>query len=80
MKEVLLSGCTDQEYSYDAQIGGVYHGAMTYFALEAIRSANYHLTYAQLHARLSDLIEDGGYPQHPQLEGSGAHKRRQIFT
>jgi hypothetical protein len=75
-----LSGCTDREYSYDALIGGVYHGAMTYFALEAIRSANYHLTYAQLHARLSDLIEAGGYPQHPQLEGSGAHKRRQIFT
>ena len=80
MKEVPLSGCTDREYSYDALIGGVYHGAMTYFALEAIRSANYRLTYAQLHARLSDLIEDGGYPQHPQLEGSGAHKRHQIFT
>ena len=80
MKEMLLSGCTDREYSYDALIGGVYHGAMTYFALEAIRSANYRLTYAQLHARLSDLIEDGGYPQHPQLEGSEAHKRRQIFT
>jgi hypothetical protein len=61
-------------------IGGVYHGAMTYYALEAIRSAKYRLTYAQLHARLSELIEDGGYPQHPQLEGSGANKRRQIFT
>jgi hypothetical protein len=30
MREVLLSGCTDKEYSYDALIGGIYHGAMTY--------------------------------------------------
>jgi hypothetical protein len=36
MKEVLLSGCTANEYSYDALIGGTYHGAMTYHALEAI--------------------------------------------
>jgi hypothetical protein len=80
MKEVLLSGCTDKEYSYDARIGGVYHGAMTYYALEAIRSSNYHLTYSQLHDRLTTLIDEGGYPQHPQLEGSGASKRRQVFT
>jgi hypothetical protein len=80
MKEVLLSGCTDKEYSYDALIGGTYHGAMSYYALQAIREARYNLTYGQLHSRLTLLIEDGGYPQHPQLEGSGANKRRQIFS
>jgi len=42
MKEVLLSGRTANEYSYDALTGGTYHGAMTYYAL----------TYAQLHSRL----------------------------
>ena len=26
-----------QEYSYDAQIDGTYHGAMTYYALQALR-------------------------------------------
>jgi len=40
MREVLLSGCTDKEYSYDALIGDIYHGAMTYYALQAIRQAN----------------------------------------
>lgn len=80
MKEVLLSGCTDKEYSYDALIGGVYHGAMTYYALQAIRAANYQITYQQLHARLLYLLDDAGYPQHPQLEGRKANKKRQILT
>ncbi len=29
MREILLTGCTDTEYSYDARFGGVPHGAMT---------------------------------------------------
>lgn len=80
MKEVLLSGCTANEYSYDALIGGTYHGAMTYFAIKAIRDAGYAITCAQLHSRLRYLLDDAGYPQHPQLEGSTANKKRQIFT
>ncbi len=80
MKEILLSGCTDKEYSYDALIGGTYHGAMTYYALQAIRDANYQITYAQLVSRLNFLLDVGGYPQHPQLEGKRENKRRQLFT
>ena len=80
MKEVLLSGCTANEYSYDALIGGTYHGAMTYFAIKAIQDASYALTYAQLHSRLRHLLDDAGYPQHPQLEGSTTNKKKQIFT
>jgi hypothetical protein len=80
MREVLLSGCTDKEYSYDAMIGGVYHGAMTYFALQAIRQANYQITYAQLHTRMNYLLDEAGYPQHPQLEGRSQHKKRQLFV
>lgn len=79
MREVLLSGCTDKEYSYDAYFSGMYHGAMTYFALRAIREANYKLTYQQLHARLTNLINPG-YDQHPQLEGKNANRKRQIFS
>ena len=78
MVEVLLSGCTDKEYSYDAHIGGKYHGALTYYSLEAIRAANYELTYAQLPSRVTYLISD--YPQHPQLEGKAANKKRAIFA
>jgi metacaspase-1 len=80
MKEILLSGCTDREYSYDASIGGVYHGAMTYFALQAIREANYKITYRQLHSRVNYLLDHSDYPQHPRLEGKLKNKKKQIFT
>lgn len=78
MKDVLLTGCTDKEYSYDAYFGGKYHGAMTYFALKAVREANYKLTYAQLHGRITGTIK--AYPQHPQLEGKNENKKKQIFS
>lgn len=80
MREILLTGCTDKEYSYDARIGGTYHGAMTYFALQAIREANYRITYAQLRTRVNYLLDQSGYPQHPQLEGKWRSKQRQIFS
>jgi hypothetical protein len=80
MTEVLLSGCTDKEYSYDALLDGKYHGAMTFHAIQAIRDANYQITYAELHDRLLVLIDEAGYNQHPQLEGKDTNKQRQIFT
>ncbi len=80
MKDVLLSGCSDKEYSYDALIGGTYHGAMTYYALQAIKEANFQITFQQLHRRILYLLDEGDYPQHPQLEGKKANKKRQIFS
>ncbi len=80
MKEVLLTGSTDREYSHDAFFSGTYHGAMTYYALQAIQAANYKITYAQLASRVNFLIEDAGYPQHPQLEGNNKNKKRLIFS
>lgn len=79
MNEILLSGCSDKEYSYDAYFNGTYHGAMTYFALRAMREASFQLTYSQLQQRLRNLIDED-YPQHPQLEGKTANKKRQIFA
>lgn len=80
MKDLLLSGCTDKEYSYDALIDGAYHGAMSYFALKAIQEANYQITFQQLHTRLLSFLDDAGYPQHPQLEGRKSNKKKQIFS
>ncbi len=80
MKDVLVSGCSDKEYSYDALIGGVYHGAMTYYALKAIRDSDYQITYQQLQSQLLFALDDAGYPQHPQLEGRKANKKRRIFS
>lgn len=79
MKEVLLSGCAASEYSYDALIDGSYHGAMTYYALEIIREADYDLTYEELHDSLNHKLDDAGFPQHPRLEGPAHNKLRRAF-
>jgi metacaspase-1 len=79
MKDILLSGCTDREYSYDAQIGETYHGAMSYFAIKAIEDSNYRISYRKLHRKLLKLLDDAGFDQHPQLEGKFLNKRKQIF-
>ncbi len=80
MRETLLSGCTALESSWDDRIDGVFHGAMTYYAIQAIRDANYVLTYAELHQRLSNLLQETAYQQHPQLEGKDRNKARQVFA
>ena len=80
MKEILLSGSSDKEYSYDANIEGTFHGAMTYHAIKAIRDAGFTLSYADLHAQLQPMLDDAGFPQHPQLEGKDENKARQVFT
>lgn len=80
MKHLLISGCLDREVSYDAQIGGSYHGAMTHSAVKAITEARFTITYKELIERTNALVAKGGFDQHPQLEGKSAAKRRQIFT
>ena len=79
MKEVLLSAASARQYATDAHIEGGYHGAMTYFAIQIIRAANYEITYAELAEQLRDLIA-ADYSQDPQLEGKDKNKRKQIFS
>jgi hypothetical protein len=53
---------------------------MSYFALQAIQMAAYKITLQQLYTRVNFLLDDAGYPQHPQLEGSTDNKTRLIFS
>jgi hypothetical protein len=79
MNHVLVSGCLDSEYSYDAVIEGDYHGAMTFHAIRTIADAGYEITYAELAERLTPALEAAGYAQHPQLEARSHMKHRQVF-
>lgn len=80
MREVLVTGCRDNQYSYDARFGSVYHGAMTHAALGIIEEAGYDLTYAELWDRLVVRLEAEGFDQEPQVEGRSTSKRRKLFT
>jgi hypothetical protein len=78
MPEILISGCSDSEYSYDAEIDGRYNGAMSAMALRVIRQ-NPGLSYSEFYTRLRGYLPSSVYPQTPQLEGSDAHKNTLLF-
>jgi metacaspase-1 len=80
MREVLVSGCRDNQYSYDARFGDIYHGAMTHFAMEIIRAADYRITYDDLWDELVVRLDAEGFDQEPQVEGKTTNTRRQLFT
>jgi hypothetical protein len=77
--ELYLAGCRSDQFSYDARIGRKYHGAMTYHAVRIITEANHSITYQQLEDRLVPALAAARFDQEPQLEGTAANKRRQVF-
>jgi hypothetical protein len=79
MREVLITGCKSNEYSYDALYGKSYNGALTYNLVEILKS-NTNLTYYQLYKLLQQKLPSSQYPQTPQLEGSDENKKRIIFS
>ncbi len=78
MPEILISGCSDSEYSYDAEFNGRPNGAMTAYALQVIKQ-NPNVTYREFYAGLRNLLPSTDYPQTPQLEGSDDNKDRRLF-
>lgn len=77
MVEVLLTGCTDSEYSYDAEINGRWNGAMTAYAVSVMRAGQ---TWESFYQQLRLRLPSNAYPQTPQLEGSEANKNRLVFA
>jgi hypothetical protein len=78
MLELLLTGCSDSEYSYDAQINGRYNGAMSRYAIDAIK-ANPGSTFNEFYKVLRQSLPSQEYPQTPQLEGTDENKARVLF-
>ena len=78
MPEILITGCTDSEYSYDAEFDGRPNGAMTASAIRVILQ-NPNATYREVYEGLRNLLPSRDYPQSPQLEGSDVNKDRKLF-
>lgn len=76
MKEIVLTGCSDMEYSYDAYINGKWNGAMTAYAIKSIIPGS---TYNQFYSILRSLLPSNQYPQTPQLEGKAENKAKVMF-
>ena len=76
MVEVLMSGCSDSEYGYDAYFGEEYHGAFSYYAKKTFLSDQ---TYKEWHEMIRAYLPSDYFPQTPQLEGSEENKNRIAF-
>ncbi len=68
---VLTSGCGQRETSADAEINNRFNGALTYHLLQTLSAPDgltRSLEYAV--ARTRAALQQNGYSQHPQLQGS----------
>lgn len=67
---LLMSGCTDVEYSYDAHFDGRANGAFTYFALKALRDLPAGASYDDWSRAIAQKLPSQDYPQTPGVDGS----------
>ncbi len=77
---LLIAGCQDREYSYDAEFGNRPNGAFTYAALEALKTMNSRSTYSDWYKAIRELLPTQEYPQTPKLFGSTAMRKWKIFS
>jgi hypothetical protein len=79
MREILISGCKSNEYSYDAYIKRRYNGAFTRACLDILYGSD-NLTYNQFYQKLVKKLPCSNFPQSPQLEGNSANKNKIMFS
>lgn len=68
---VLISGCADPEYSYDASFNGRANGAFTYYALQALGKSRH---FSEWYRNIRKALPTTQYPQTPQLTAA-PHQR-----
>ena len=71
---LLLAGCQDFEYSYDARFDGRPNGAFTYQALAALRELPATACYRDWTAAIARSLPSQDYPQTPSLQGSSTQR------
>jgi hypothetical protein len=76
---LLMAGCQDAEYSYDAYFRGRPNGAFTYVALRALEALPEKATYAGWFREIRKLLPSQQYPQTPNLFGTASMKRWQVL-
>jgi metacaspase-1 len=77
---LLMSGCRDLEYSYDAHFGDRPNGAFTYVALGALRELPAHATYADWMSAIARQLPSQDYPQTPGIDGSSTQRKWTVLA
>jgi hypothetical protein len=74
---LLLTGCLENEYSYDAYFNDRYNGAMTYYAIQSFRIGQ---TWNEFYNKLRENLPNKIYDQTPLLLGSFTIKEQKVFN
>lgn len=71
---LLISGCMDTEYSYDATFAGRPNGAFTRAAIDALPNLPSGATYVDWHTSIRSVLPNLNHPQTPQLTASPSQR------
>jgi hypothetical protein len=77
--DLLLAGCADPEYSYDANFDGRPNGAFTYYALRTLPTLPADATYADWYKAICSYLPSSNYPQSPQIFGTRRSRRFKVL-
>lgn len=77
---LLMAGCQDTEYSYDAYFMGRPNGAFTLVALRALKARSLKATYSDWFKAIRKALPSQQYPQSPNLYGSTSMKKWKVLA
>ncbi len=77
---LLLSGCQDTEFSFDAWFRNRPNGAFTFVALRELAALSPRATYANWYRRIRAALPSQQYPQTPNLYGSSSMRSWRVFA
>jgi hypothetical protein len=77
---LLMAGCQDDEYSYDASFNGRPNGAFTHVALRALQGLARDASYSDWFRAIQGSLPSASHPQSPNLAGTSHQRRWQIFA
>ncbi|HTS43273.1 MAG TPA: caspase family protein [Puia sp.] len=77
----LISGCTEKQESADADIGGRYNGALTYFLLKSLEAKDgLKAPLTKLIKEIDTVIRENRFSQTPELLGSKAIEEKAFLA
>lgn len=77
---ILLAACTSAQEAQEKRFDGQARGAFSYYFAEALKRADWKLTYREAHQDTLIRLRDHGFVQIPQLEGPEELLNRQLFS
>jgi len=77
---VLIAAAASHQEAQETRLQGEVRGAFSFHFKEALKRANWKLTYRQAHEAALIRLRDNGFVQIPQLEGPAERLDEQIFS